>query len=233
MLILCDRKMPQAAKAKLADYGEVVEFATQGITYEAISGHPDIFFCPTPGGLIVAPNLPEKYCEILTHHNIQYITGQFGVGKVYPESARYNSLVTGNFLIQNSAISDPSISQLNPDLEIISIKQGYVRCNFIALPNSTFMTSDHGIKKAFIKKGFEVLFVNPTGVKLDGFKHGFFGGTCGLYENTLFMCGSLHYYTEKEIIESYLAKAEVQLIELYNGQPEDVGTIMFLEERLT
>ena len=42
MLILLDRKMPVAAKEKLAGYGEVIEFATEGITYEAISWQVDV-----------------------------------------------------------------------------------------------------------------------------------------------------------------------------------------------
>ena len=73
MLILLDRKMPETAKEKLATYGEIVEFASKGITYEAISGHPDIFFCPTPAGLIVAPNLPQEYFSFLDQNNITYL----------------------------------------------------------------------------------------------------------------------------------------------------------------
>ena len=65
MLILLTAKCPKLQKKNWQPYGEIVEFATEGITYEAISGHPDIFFCPTPAGLIVAPNLPEKYFKIL------------------------------------------------------------------------------------------------------------------------------------------------------------------------
>ena len=228
MLILCNRKMPETAKVKLASYGEIVEFATEGITYEAISGHPDIFFCPTPAGLIVAPNLPDNYLKILKEKNIHYSSGQLPVGNEYPDSARYNTLVTKNFIIQNPAISDTSIRNLNPNHETIKVRQGYIRCNLVALPNNCFITSDRGIEKSLRAKNQDVLFVDPAYVKLDGFEHGFFGGACGIYENLLFICGSLSYFKEQDRIRVYAEKAGVQVVELYDGPPVDIGTIMFL-----
>jgi len=229
MLILLDRKMPEAAKEKLAAYGKIVEVATEGITYEAISGHPDIFFCPTPAGLIVAPNLPEKYFTILNQKKIHYIKGSLPVGQEYPETARYNSLVSNKFIVQNPAIGAPEIRNMNTEHEIIPVKQGYVRCNLIALPNDSFVASDRGIKKAFHQRNLEVLYVNPSCTKLDGFEHGFFGGACGLLGDKLFVCGSLKYFKEQAIIESFVECAGVSIIELYDGEPVDVGTIVFLD----
>ena len=230
MLILCDSKMPEMAKTKLAAYGEIVEFATEGITYEAISGHPDIFLCPTPAGLIVAPNLPEEYFKILNEKGISYTIGQLPVGIQYPDSARYNTLVTRKFIVQNDAISDSTIPKLNPNHEIINVRQGYVRCNLLALPNNSFITYERGIEKSLFQRKLEVLFVDPACVKLDGFEHGFFGGTCGIHENLLFICGSLTYFKEQELIREFTEKDGVQIIELYDGRPVDVGTILFLKD---
>lgn len=228
MLILLDKKMPHAAKETLAAYGQIVEFTTEGITYEAISGHPDIFFCPTPAVLVVAPNLPDKYLNILDQDSIRYTKGLLPVGKAYPETARYNLLFTNRFIIHNSAISDPGILNLNTNPEIIPVKQGYVRCNLIALPNDTFITCDHGIEKSLKLHKLEVLYVDPTCVKLDGFGNGFLGGACGLYKNILFVCGSLKYCKEQSHIESFAAQAGVSIIELYEGQLVDVGTVLFI-----
>jgi len=229
MLILCDSKMPFAAKAKLCDFGEVIEFATEGITYKAISGHPDIFFCKTPGGLIIAPNLPQKYVAMLNQNNIPFTTGHLAVGKSYPESAHYNSLVTDRFVIQSPGISDKSIQKLNPELQSINVRQGYIRCNLVALPNDTFITSDHGIEKSLKKHNLDVLFVDPSVVKLNGFEHGFFGGACGLVGNKLFVCGKLSCFNEKASINKYAEKADIHIVELYEGHPTDIGTVLFLE----
>ncbi len=228
MLILLDKKMPDAAKEKLANYGNIVEFATEGITYESISGHPDIFFCPTPAGLIVAPNLPSDYFNILDQNHILYLKGTLPVGNEYPETARYNLLVTEKLIVENPVISAPEIQNLNSTLVIILTKQGYIRCNLVALPNDSFVTSDRGIEKSLRQRKLDILFVDPTCVKLDGFKHGFFGGTCGLLDKTLFVCGSLKHFPERELIESFSHRAGVSIIELYDGPPVDVGTILFL-----
>jgi hypothetical protein len=207
MLILCDRKMPGTAKEKLAAFGEVVEFATEGITYEAISGHPDI----------------------LNQKGIRYTIGNLPVGKKYPESARYNALFANGKLIHNPDISDPAIQELNPEVEIIRIKQGYTRCSLIPLPNNTFITSDRGIDKTLKKNQFEVLFVDPSSIKLEGFEHGFIGGASGIYENSLFICGSLKFIKEKNLVEEFTARAGVQIIELYDVPPMDIGTLIFLQ----
>jgi hypothetical protein len=220
--------MPGTAKEKLATFGEVLVFATEDITYEAISGHPDIFFCPTPKGLIVAPNLPEKYFKILNQNGIGYTTGNLPVGKKYPESARYNALFACGKLIHNPDISDPDIQKLNPEVEIIRIRQGYTRCSLIPLPNHTFITSDRGIEKTLKQNQFEVIFVEPSSVKLESFKHGFIGGACGIHESSLFICGSLKYFKEKKSIEKFTARAGIQIIELYDGPPMDIGTLIFL-----
>ncbi len=229
MLILADSKMPEAAKAKLQAYGEIVEFSTEGITYPAISGHPDIFFCPTPSGLIVAPNLPEKYFALLNQNGISFIKGALPVGPKYPDSARYNTLVTERFIVQNPHISETCIHNLNPDLEMIKVRQGYVRCNLLALPNGSFLASDRGIKKLLLQRGLKVLFVDPSCVRLDGFEHGFFGGACGLVENTLFVCGGLKHVPERTLIEAFTMAAGVQLVELFDGPVTDVGTIVLLK----
>jgi len=229
MLILCDRRMPDQARLTLSGYGEVVEFATENITYDAISGHPDIFFCPTPAGLIVAPNLPETYFQILDQNSIRYLTGSLPVGSKYPETARYNSLVNDAFIIQNPDICDPAIRNMNPETEIIAVKQGYIRCNLVALPNNSFITSDRGIEKSLKTRKMEVLFVDPSAIRLNGFEHGFFGGACGLFKNKLFVCGSLKYFKESKLIEEFTYNAGVEIVELYHGPPTDIGTLIFLQ----
>lgn len=228
MLILCDKRLPAEAMIKLAGYGNVIEFITQGITYDAIAGHPDIFFCPTPTGLIVAPNLPTAYVAMLQLHNIPYHKGSLPVGMKYPDTARYNSLVTEKFIFVHSRYSDPDIRNRNKNQECIETKQGYVRCNLLALPNNTFMTSDHGIEKSLQKRKLEVLYIDPAAIKLPGFAHGFFGGACGLLGKTLFVAGSLKYFKEKALIVTFAEKAGITVIELFEGQPLDVGTILFL-----
>ena len=229
MLILVDARMPEEAKLNISTYGEAVEFSTKGITYPAISDHPDIFFCPTPKALIVAPNLPDKYFLLLQQRGINYVKGEKSVGFEYPASACYNTHATENLIVHNPSISDPRIRSLNPDLHEVKVKQGYVRCNLIALSDGSCVTSDRGIEKALIKNKTKTLFVDPSGIKLPGFDHGFFGGVCGVAGDTLFICGSLDYFSEKQQIENFVTGAGMKIVELYEGPPFDAGTILFID----
>jgi len=72
MLIVIDKRIPLEAKKRLSFYGNVVEFATQNITYSSISDHPDIFLCQTPKSLICAPNLPKEYFDIFREEGVEF-----------------------------------------------------------------------------------------------------------------------------------------------------------------
>ena len=87
MLIIVDKKIPEEAKKRLTSdelqlSGFLVELETNDLAYPAISGHPDIFFCQTPQTLVVAPNLPARYINVLKEHKISYVKGNISVGKV-------------------------------------------------------------------------------------------------------------------------------------------------------
>ena len=226
MLILADNRIPEKAKNNLKKYGKVLFLETHGITYPTISGHPDIFFCNTENGLVIAPNIPENIKQQLLENNIQFVEGMQRLGKQYPETARYNAVVTNKLLIHNLKCTDAVVQDNCTELESIHVKQAYTRCNLIALEDSRFITSDKGIKKALSDKGFEVLFVHPNGIILPGFKHGFIGGCCGIYGNRIIFIGSLNHFPEGDKIRSFAKGYEI--VELCNGRLFDGGSIIII-----
>ncbi len=230
MIIVIDKRQPEEVKRNLSGYGEVIEFSSTGITYDAISGHPDIFYCSTPGGLIVAPNAPEKFLSILNSVKISFSFGNFPVGFAYPETAHYNALCTHNFLVHNIPITDSSLRTLNPALKALNVAQGYTRCNLLALTEKHFITSDKGIEKVLLAEGLQVLYILPGGILLDGFKNGFFGGCCGIYDRKLFISGSLDHYGEGKKVREFTAEHSLEVIELYDGPLFDGGGILFIDD---
>jgi hypothetical protein len=228
MLIIIDRRIPLLAKQTLSKYGEVIEFGTSGITYEAISCHPDIFFCQSAAGLIAAPNIPHEYISILNRQGISFSLGKLPVGNSYPDSARYNSVITEQFLIHNPDLTDPYIKESEPQLELIPVAQGYCRCNLIHLGDNRFITSDKGIEKSLHAKNLNVQYVSPDGILLSGFEHGFFGGCCGLWDHKLFLTGSLDQFPEGNEIRHFVEAASIEIIELYKGPLFDGGGIFFV-----
>lgn len=229
MLIVVDKKIPEKAKIKLSDFGEIIQLETENITYKSISGHPDIFFCKTDNDLILAPNLPDKYLNILFENKIYFIKGEKFLKNKYPETAYYNAVVNNDFLIHNLKITDKAILDRCRDKNLISVKQGYCRCSLLPLKNNNFITSDKGIFKKLKSQGINVLFVSSDEVILPGFSHGFFEGGCGVFEDKIFILGSLKYHKEKEIIKSFLENLDYKIVELYDGPVFDGGSILFLK----
>lgn len=229
MLIIIDHKIPQEAKDRLSTFGQLMELKTEGITYPAISGHPDIFFCQTPDQLIVAPNLPQEYLERMKIHDIPFVKGELPVGKDYPSTSRYNIVITDKYLVHNYRNTDPVITKIYHDLIRINVDQGYCRCNLLPLKENHFITSDKGIHKELLRHGLDVLFVSPEGIMLEGFPNGFFGGCCGVWEDKIFIYGNLKYYKEGNKVEAYLSKLGYELIQLFNGPLTDFGSIYFIK----
>jgi hypothetical protein len=235
MWILIDHRLPAEAKDSLSNHGTLVEFRTKGITYDAVSGHPDIFFCRIPGGYVVAPNTPQFYFSFLNEHRIPYMTGKMPVGNTYPGTAGYNAVVFDSTIIHHRAFTDPAIPAIlgsindGTAVQYMSVKQGYTRCNLVHLSGKHFLTSDKGIEGILIDQGYSTLFVEPEGIILPGFDHGFFGGCCGVYQNRLFISGSLDCLRDGDKVRKFLKNADFEIVELYQGPLFDGGSILFLE----
>ena len=231
MLIIIDHSLPLSIKNRLSKYGDLIEFETTNIVYKAISGHPDIFFCKTPDNLILAPNLPEKYINILKKENIQYIIGSKNLGSFYPETSYYNALITLKYIFHNLKFTDSKILQTQIDKIPINVNQSYTRCNLISLNENNLITSDFGIyKKLSIIKELNVYYIEPSNIVLPGYKNGFFGGCCGIYKNNLFITGSLSHIVNYREVYNFIELNKFNLIELSENKLFDCGSILFLDK---
>jgi hypothetical protein len=228
MLIIADKRIPEEAQQKLKEYGELVLLETNGITYDAISGHPDIFICQVNNEVIVAPNLPDNYKKRLKESGVNFIEGEQKVGEKFPATASYNIVSTDKFLMHNFRYTDSSITDRSGDLDLIHLNQGYSRCNLLPLKNNAFITSDEGISRILTNYKLEHLYVSPEGIELPGFKHGFIGGACGVWDNKVFILGALKHFNEGEKIRAFLKNQGYEIIELSDGPLYDGGSILFI-----
>ena len=227
-MIIANKHLPPEAIQTLRKREEVILFDSHGITYSEVSGHPDIFFCVGNGKMVVTPNAPAEYLSLLNRKNFRFSLGKLPVGKKFPDSARYNAVITNRFLIHNLRITDPVVLKTYENLETIHVSQGYSRCSLLALKDDRFITSDKGIAKTLYTKGLDVLYVNPKGILLPGFENGLFGGTAGVVDDKVYFIGSLNHFSEEEKVKSFLLKRGYEIIELYNGSLFDGGSILFI-----
>ena len=101
-LIIYDSRMPEKAITSLKNYGKLLPFLTKDITYEAIAGHSDVFFCIIDDKLIAAPNIPEPYIrKISSRCSLEIIKGKTAVGYKKENSTCYNAVVTNEWIIHH------------------------------------------------------------------------------------------------------------------------------------
>lgn len=229
MLIIVDARMPEMAKQRLEEFGNLMELETSGLVYSAISGHPDIFFCQTNKNLVLAPNLPEKYLRMLQKQRVRFEVGGKSVENKYPGTATYNASIGNRYLIHNLNYTDVSILDASHELEHIHVNQGYARCNLISLNDGVFITSDPGIHKTLIGNGLACKLFPAENIVLPGFDHGFVGGACGVWDQKIFLCGSLRHYSWSKSFASLVESAGFQIIELSDGLLHDVGSMFFID----
>lgn len=226
MLILTNNSLPLQAIDKLNSFGKIILLKTKEIVYPAISNHPDIFCCPVGDELIVAPNLPDIFKQKLYDLGVEFREGVKKVEDKYPNTAIYNVVVTDRFIIGNKNVMDISLLNLVSARKLIHVNQAYTRCNLLPLPGERFITSDARIFKQLKNNNLDVLFVEPKGIVLKGFKNGFFGGCCGVESKRVFIVGSLNHFPEGEKVKAFLK--DFDIVELYDGPLLDVGSIFFI-----
>ncbi|MEE4178222.1 MAG: hypothetical protein V2I46_12005 [Bacteroides sp.] len=227
MLILADARLPERVLKNLGRYGQVVPFASQGVVYEAISGHPDIFLCQVPGGVVAAPNTPKNILEALENKGTSLFFGKEPLGKAYPATARYNAFSGKDCLLHLFDLTDEVILAQTQGLEKIAVRQGYARCSLVEA-GRLYITSDRGIEKELKQNCRETFYVDPSPIILPGQPHGFFGGCTGVWGQQLFLAGSLRHFPEGELLQQALVQRGITIIELYDGPLWDGGSILFL-----
>ena len=254
--IITDSRMPEEAKKNLKKLGDVLFLNPTEITYKSISAHPDIFFFQTEDGLIYAPNAPKKIVKELKKRKIKLTEGKKEVGKKYPETVPYNAVGIGDTLIHNLKHTDSTILSLyekhihvnqgytrcnlvalNENAFITSMEdykttrlQDYKEVAETQRRKDAecdASTSSATEKLMAHSSQLTALYIDPKQIKLEGHDHGFFPGCCGVWKNNLIVCGSTKYLKEKEELDKFLKDNNFNLIELYDGELVDVGSVFF------
>lgn len=224
-LIIADKRIPLPSKNALRNMGEL-EFPEENSTvYKTIAAHPDIFMCAGDHKVVVSPGFSNKTTEKIKARGYTVINGAGSPEGKYPQTAKYNAVVTANLLIHNLKITDQVILDTFNQKKLVHVNQGYTRCNLLPLTEFRFITSDRGIEKALVNEGMEVLWVDPQPVVLKGQKHGFFPGCCGLAGDSVLINGSLNFHYQGEQIREFILSSELKIRELFQGKLTDCGSI--------
>ena len=234
VVIIASSLMPAEAKESLSQLGSVTWLEPSDLAYPSISSHPDIFFfCKDErhcDSVICAENV-----HIDLPKNIKVTKGVKSVGNAYPATVPYNAVGVGNILVHNLKYTDEKIVESYGKMWTksvqLNVNQGYTRCNLLALNDTNYITSDFGIKRVLEEKDFNVFYVDPHQITLPGHDHGFFPGCCGLVGDCLVVCGGISHLKECKELRKFVRRNGMKIIELYNGELIDVGSIFFVHPK--
>lgn len=228
MYAIIDSRATLKVKNKLAKYvSDVFEFSSEGITYNSISGHPDIFMFQDKNNLIVAPNTPKNLINFLNEKSITFALGEKPVGINLNDSVLYNCLATDKYFFCKQGKPDISIQKKYINKILINIPQSYARCSMFNIENN-IVTSDKGIVKALEKNNITNFYFEPSEIKIKDHKNGFIGGTMGATENTIFFLGNILKHKDGQALSTFLSTNNKEIIYLEDDYLYDGGGIFFL-----
>lgn len=227
MWMIIDARMPRQAIGQLTKLGKAHPMLTKDICYESIAGHPDIFFCKTPGGIVAATNAPESLKRMLNRAGC-LIEGRTEVGRHYPSTTPYNAFVNNSLIVHRMDCTDKAILQSAKQQQKLDVKQGYARCNLVEA-GGLYICSDRGIQKKLNAFGLETFFVDPHQILLPREAHGFVGGCATPHNDLLVVTGSRRHFKEGEALEAALSQRGIKLYELYDGPLWDGGGILTVD----
>lgn len=230
MYAIIDQRSPEAVKNNLAKYvDDVFEFSSENITYNSISGHPDIFLFQDLRKLIIAPNSPKNLVDFLNEKKVIYDFGMKDVGASLEESSSYNCYSTKDYFFCNKGKPDKSIQNYCANKQLILVPQSYVRCSMFGINKQKMITSDLGIVKVLEKNEIDYFYFDPSEIKIVDHKNGFLGGTLGEMDNKLFFMGNILKHKYGKALRDYIEANQKQVICLGNDYLYDGGGLIFVK----
>ncbi len=231
MLAIIDARAPKESIENLKSHvDDVFQFESKGLTYNSISGHPDIFIYQDKSNIVVAPNAPFKLLNFLNDHKVSYTFGKKNVAENLIGSVLYNCISTEFCFFHKLGFADPSIVEINRKKEFVNLPQAYTRCSLTHLGNNKFITSDKGIQKKMLEKKLDCFYSPPEQISIIDHKHGFIGGANGVVNNKIFFNGNIDLHAEGLELRNYIENLGVEIISLSNNFLYDGGGIIFIEQ---
>ncbi len=196
--------------------------------YDEISYHTDIQMINIGNNIVIAPNMYDKYIDVLKQSEINYIKGESILKNKYPENVQYNGCIIGKYFIHNLQYTDKKVIELLEKNEYIciNVKQGYTKCNISIVDENSIITQDKGIAKE-LSKYFDVLCINEKENISLGNMQGFIGGATGLISQNLWCInGDINRLKDCNKIIDFVTLKNKEILCLNNEEVIDIGSII-------
>lgn len=192
---------------------------------EPISSHADLQVLPLGDNLIAINEEQEELIYELLHLGFEIIPVT-GFSSEYPYDCVLNHLIIKNHLFGNKKAIASNIISLN-SFEIINVRQGYTKCSSILFDTDTVITDDISIYRTIKKYIRQAFIVEQNEVILQGYDHGFIGGTCGkLNKSLICFAGKIPETAFGNSLKSLLNSLAIDYIQVGEDKLRDIGGII-------
>ena len=196
-----------------------------------VSSHADMLLCVLENRIFIYSDYYNENKELFNPiKGYRIVPVQKECKKEYPNDIGLNVLIIGKKIfcnIDNTAKEILSFAK-EQGYEIIHVKQGYSACSTLVIDEKNALTGDNGMYKSLTENGVNTLLISPVEIKLDGYNHGFIGGSVGIFAKKAYFSGDVSTLSDGEKIVEFLKSSKCEIIELTKEQIFDFGGIKFL-----
>lgn len=195
---------------------------------QGIQNHADLVFCPLTTDKFLLTKEQKLLKTKLINLGYNAVTIDEDLSHDYPNDVFLNCVIIGKYIFYNPKTVSAKIHDFikNSDLIEVSVRQGYTKCSIAPVSIDSFITDDISIGSRGAEFGFDVLVISKGDIKLQNFDYGFIGGATGkIAEDKIVITGKAEKLSDGDKIKKFLFKHGVELVELTNGEVEDMGSI--------
>lgn len=196
-----------------------------------LSGHADLSAVHLKENeiAIVKGNCIDKE---LTSVGFRVKTVNVKQSSAYPKDVALNFCIVGEYCICNKKTASAELIASLP-YKLIECTQGYTKCSVLVVDDNSIITSDRIIAEKAKVNGLDVLLIDDSFVKLEGFNKGFIGGSAfKISKHEIAFTGNINDRFCKELIESFLDKHSTKSIYLTDKDLFDIGSAIPLTEQI-
>lgn len=228
-LTIVSSTMPPEAVTTLRHFTDVVLLPPDPCLPAPVASHPDMLLFTLGDTLITYRSYyaiaKAQIDSILSCTGMRLLLTDHPHGNVYPADVGLNALVCGQTLFGKLDTLAPEVLSLAVEkgLTPVSVRQGYAGCSGL-YTGELLLTADPSLTHAAQAHGIPVLPVPDANIVLPGYNHGFIGGCGGVWQDTIYLCGT-------PTPEQYFSPTHMpgkSFVFLYDGPLFDCGGVRML-----
>ena len=233
-LAVVDHRMDSNMRDKLKSYAEqVLPLPSFETLQSPVCAHPDMLMWQTDKCVVTYRSyrhIASQVFDLMEQTGYTVICEDDPTSENYPHDVGLNCANVGRYVIANRRTISKKVAELceRSGLTLLHTNQGYAKCSTLTLTDNAVITADRTIHAVCTQNGIDSLLIREGGIRLDGYDHGFIGGTTGVTDTHVLFTGDLCLHPDGKAIFDFCHKHKKIPLSLSNSPLYDFGTIFFI-----